>query len=91
MTYVKLEDADKLLSEKFSIGVRVMVMEALRSLPTDDGVTDKMVKRAARAIIRPEEIIPDCDDAWTVAEWQARAALEAALGPLPAPPSELEK
>lgn len=76
---------------------------ALRALPVSDGVTDEMVERAAKTLCelhirdvrrhdtkleRLEEMLTaSVDFNWRGFEQQARAALEAALGPLPAPPT----
>ena len=107
MTYVKLEDAVKALEELYDDGSSIDgsincddAIEALRSLPTDDGVTDEMVERAAKAICHDAGNPPTYWDETAAAGWvdykdgvkrmyrnYARAALEAALGPLPAPPA----
>ena len=58
--------------------------EALRALPVSDGVTDEMVERAAKALCEKLDAIENDWHGWT---GLARAALEAALGPLPAPPT----
>ena len=108
MTYVKLEDAVKAVlaaAYEGSQGEAIVGVEdaidALRSLPTDDGVTDEMVERAARAMAIADKKDPDADfrmqgdvfltvatdtpQIWRTYARKARAALEAALGPLPAP------
>ena len=79
MTYVKLEDAVKALEELYDDGSSIDgsincddAIEALRSLPTDDGVTDEMVERAAQAWL---EKASD----YELLEVSIRAALEAAL------------
>lgn len=38
--YVKLDDAERILGEKFSMPVQVTVMQALRALPVSDGWED---------------------------------------------------
>lgn len=103
MTFVKLEDAVKAVEDLIWPNGNVFgrhAIEALRSLPTDDGVTDEMVERAARAIRTLENGSDDFDSlikhqgqkiAGAVLQslrTKARAALQAALGPLPAPPSD---
>lgn len=95
MSYIKLEDAVQ------DVGAAIMAVcfrnenaspahfanaatQALRSLPTDDGVTDEMVERAARALCKNMTLT---EESWHQFTGLARAALEAALGPLPAPPA----
>ncbi len=75
MTYVKLEDAVKAVEALIWPNGNVFgqhAIEALRSLPTDDGVTDEMVERAAQAWL---EKASD----YELLEVSIRAALEAAL------------
>ncbi len=112
MTYIKLEDAVKAV-EALYVDQSIYdehicsgdVVQALRSLPTDDGVTDEMVERVAQAIagdLNRQDFIQeqDCINplgpslSWSYLDQGevnfaqvARAALEAALGPLPAPPA----
>ena len=58
------------------------VVSALRALPVSDGVTDEMVNAAYDAWMNY-----DGSKNWDTRD-VLRLALEAALGPLPAPPSE---
>lgn len=65
---------------------------ALRSLPTDDGVTDEMVDVALqtwRQHLRFHTVADENGDPVfkSTAKEAMRAALEAALGPLPALPT----
>lgn len=95
MTFVKLESVIKMIEDRFAVvpeltleaavAVAIALPEALRSLPTDDGVTDEMVERAARALAESDT---ELQIGWRFYVGQARAALQAALGPLPAPPSD---
>lgn len=85
MTLIKLEDAVKAVQDNLAFSVKAHIIAALRSLPTDDGVTDEMVERAARVLALSNGYEPEDWREWVD---DARAALEAALGPLPAPPSD---
>lgn len=106
MTFVKLEDVLAIV-EKNAEGMSwsenpresgagfelLKRAQALRSLPTDDGVTDEMVERAAISICHSDGYNPHLrydgeNPRWHLNKPKARAALEAALGPLPAPPSD---
>ena len=85
MTYVKLEDAVAICeNDSYFPEEGAHFAKALRSLPTDDGVTDEMVERAARALCKNMTLT---EESWHQFMGLARTALEAALGPLPAPPA----
>lgn len=54
---------------------------ALEALGGGVEADEATVKRVAKAVLFPELIIPECEDEWTVAEWQARAAIAALKEP----------
>ena len=88
MSYVKLEDAERILGEKFSMPVQVTVMQALRSLPTDDGVTDEMVAERLRSLGYTRlEFQLDSTGGHEATYYTAEGCERMGLGPLPAPPA----
>lgn len=75
----RYDRADESLAREVEC-ISEQVTEALRALPVSDGVTDEMCLHAGN-------VFHDALTAGKSAPEAMRAALEAALGPLPAPPT----
>ena len=98
MTLIKLEDAVKAVEAAITcngVGTRAIeqiladdAIKALRSLPTDDGVTDEMVAERLRSLGYTRlEFQLDSTGGHEATYYTAEGCERMGLGPLPAPPA----